>query len=243
MKHSRALVPALLLLAAVLISVTMTAAQEPTSPIANTGDFAAETSAGAVVRAGSGVILQDGGTVTLPVDAIEVQNLMAATVMVGYDPAVLQVAGCQRNPAFDVGLCIPQCTECDRDDDGVLDAVKFAVGSMEPEGLSAAEGSPLNLADITWAVVGEPDLGVTSTLEVEVPTFTDPLAIPISVSAENGQVMVGTACVRVHHIMAVVAHWGQPASGGNEHYDLVPDGIIDVQDVMALAQNWRDAWP
>ncbi len=239
MKRSRALVPALLLLASVMISATMTTAQEPTSPIANTGDSTAETSNGAVVRAGSGVILQDGGTVTLPVDAINVQRLMVATVVVGYDPGVLQVAGYQRNPAFDIGMFN---TQYDRDDDGVPDAVRFAVGSMEPDGLSPAEGAPLNLADITWAVVGRPDVGITIT-PVEVLTFTDPDAIPISVSAENGQVTIGTACVRVHHIMAVIAHWGQPASGGNEHYDLVPDGIIDIQDAVALAQNWRDAWP
>jgi len=169
---------------------------------------------------------------------------MVATVMVGYDPAVLQVAGCQRNLAFDIGLCIPQCTECDRDDDGVLDAVKFNVGSAEPEGLSGTEEVPLNLVDITWAVVGTPDPGTVSTLVVvEIPTFADPLGIPISRSAENGQVTVGIACVTVQHIMAVVAHWGQPASGGNEQYDLVPDGIIDIEDVMALAAHWRDAWP
>jgi hypothetical protein len=237
LKRSYALVPALLLLASVMISVTMTAAQEPTSPIASTGGSAAETSNGAVVRAGSGVILQDGGTITLPVEAIEVQNLGAATVMVGYDPAVLSVAGCQRNPAFDFGLCNSQF---DRDDDGVPDAVRFNVLSLD--WLSSVDEAPLNLADITWALVGRPDVGIAST-PVEVLTFTDPDGIPIGVSVEDGQVTVGTDCVTVQHIMAVVAHWGQPASGGNEHYDLVTDGIIDIQDVLALASHWREAWP
>ena len=237
MKRSHALASALLLLAAVMISATMTTAQEPTSPITNTGDFAAEISNGAVVRAGSGVILQDGGTITLPVETIEVQNLGAATVMVGYDPAVLQVAGCQRNPAFDFGLCNSQF---DGDDDGLPDAVRFNVLSLD--GLSAGQETPLNLVNITWALVGRPDVEIAIT-PVEVLTFTDPDGIPIGVSAENGQVTVGTACVTVQHIMAVVAHWGQPASGGHEHYDLVADGIIDIQDVLVLASHWREAWP
>jgi hypothetical protein len=237
MKPSSRLVVALLMLASVMISAAMTVAQEPTSPITNTGDFVAETSNGAVVRAGCGVIQQAGGTVTLPVEAIEVQNLGAATVVVGYDPAVLQAAGCQRNPAFDFGLCN---LEYDRDDDGVPDAVCFNVLSLD--GLSAGQEPPLNLADITWAVVGQPDAWITST-PVEVSTFTDPDGIPIGVSAENGQITVGTTCVTVQHIMTVVAHWGQPASGGNECYDLVADGIIDIQDVQTLASHWREAWP
>ena len=237
MKRSSRLVLALLLLAVVMISVTMTAAQEPTSPSANTGDVAAETSSGAVVRAGSGMIVPPGGTVMLPVEATGVQDLGAATVMVSYDPGVLSVAGCQRNPAFDLGLCN---TQFDRDEDGVADAVRFNVLSLD--GLSAAEGEPLNLADITWAVVGQPDAWIAST-PAEVSTFTDPEGMPISVSVENGQVTVGTTCVTVQHIMTVVAHWGQPASGGNECYDLVADGIIDVQDVLSLASHWREPWP
>jgi hypothetical protein len=236
LKCSHELVVALLLLVSVMISATMTAAQEPTSPIASTGDLTGATSNGAVVRAGSGVIPQDGGTVTLPVEAIEVQNLGAATVMVGYDPAVLQVAGCQRNPAFDFGLCNSQFDS----DDGVPDAVRFNVLSLD--GLSAVEGTPLNLADITWAVVGQPDVWITST-PVEVTTFTDPDGIPIGVSAENGQITVGTTCVTVQHIMTVVAHWGQPAGGGSECYDLVADGSIDIQDIQAVASHWREAWP
>ena len=192
----------------------------------------------AVVRAGSGSILQIRGTITLPVEAVDVQGLGAATVVVGYDPAVLEVAGCQRNPAFTYGLCN---TQFDRDTDGVPDAVSFNVISLD--GLSAGEGTPLNLADIAWAVAGEPDPGTTSTLTVEVPTFADADAIPIGASAENGQITVGIARVRISDIMAVVANWGQPTSGGNEQCDLVPDGVIDVQDISVLAEHWRGTWP
>ena len=86
-----------------------------------------------VVRAGSGSILQGRGTVTLPVEALGVQGLGAATVVVGYDPAVLTVAGCRPNPEFDLGLCNPQF---DRDEDGKPDAARFNVVSLE--GLSTA---------------------------------------------------------------------------------------------------------
>ena len=113
------------------------------------------------------------------------QGLGAATVVVGYDPAVLEVAGCRPNPEFDLGLCNPQF---DRDEDGEPDAVRFNVVSLE--GLSAADDAPLNLADITWAVVGRPEVGTVSTLEVEVLTFDAWDATPIDVSAENGQVTV-----------------------------------------------------
>jgi hypothetical protein len=201
---------------------------------------------GAVVRAGSGVIQQDGGTVTLPVEAIGVQNLGAATVMVGYDPAVLQVAGCQRNPAFDFGLCNPQF---DRDDDGLPDAVRFNVVSLE--GLSPVDEAPLNLADITWAEVGEPCLEITSTLEVEVLTFSGWDGIPISVSAENGQVTVVTDLVGdldsdgdvdVVDVMMVASRWN--CELGDEcydaYYDLDGDGDIDIVDVMQVATHWGE---
>ena len=234
MKRSHMLVPALLLLASVLISVTMTAAQEPASD-------------GAVVRAGSGAILPPGGTVTLPVEAIGVQNLGAATVMVGYDPAVLSVTGCQCNPAFETWRWCN--TQFDRDEDGEPDAVRFNMLSWD--GLSAGEGVPLNLADITWAVVGEP-CNITSTLEVEVLTFADPLAIPISRSAENGQVMIGTDLagdldcdcdVDVADVMMVAGKWRcqlEEDECYDAHCDLDGDGDIDVVDIMLVVAHWGE---
>jgi hypothetical protein len=205
---------------------------------------------GAVVRAGSGMIQQDGATVTLPVEAIEVQNLGAATVMVGYDPAVLQVDGCQRNPAFDAGMCNPQF---DRDDDGLPDAVRFNVVSLE--GLSPVEEAPLNLADITWAEVREPCLEITSTLEVEVLTFSGWDGIPITVSAENGRVTVVTDLagdldsdgdVDVADVMMVASRWS--CQLGDEcydaYYDFDGDGDIDIADVMHVAVQWgKDCSP
>lgn len=218
------------------IPIALTSGREP--GFFPTGQGAGETFDQAVVRAGSGSILQAGSPITLPVEAGQVQDLGAATVVVGYDPAVLTVAGCRRNPAFNVGLCN---TDFDRNDDGTPDAVHFNLVSLD--GLSAPDGTPLSLVDIGWIVDGSPDPGSAIILEVEVPTFTDTDALPISVSAENGQVMIGIAQVRVPDIMRVAARWGEPAAGGNEQLDLVPDGIIDVQDVSALAEHWRGTWP
>ena len=143
---------------------------------------------GASVRAISGSLQIPGGIVTLPVEAVGVQNLGAATVMVGYDPAVLKVVGCQRNAAFDAGLCNSQF---DRNDDGVPDAVRFNVVSLG--GLNGAEGSPLNFVNITWGGADTLNMGATSVLEVEIQTFTDTDGIPIEASAENGQVTVAIA--------------------------------------------------
>ena len=139
----------------------------------------------ASVRALSGSLQIPGGTVALPVEAVGVQNLGAATVMIGYDPAVLKVIGCQRNAAFDAGLCNSQF---DRDDDGVPDAVRFNVISLG--GLNGSEGSPLNFVNITWGGAETLDTGATSVLEVEIRTFTDTDGIPIEASAENGRVTV-----------------------------------------------------
>lgn len=235
-----ALAPALvLLLVSVAIPVTMSAAREPTFPITSTGDTTGQTSNSAVIRTDSGTILQAGNPITLPVEAVNVQNLAAVTVMVSYDPAVLRVAGCQCNPAFETWT---KCnTQLDDDGDSQPDAVVFNMLSWD--GLSAGEGAPLNLANIAWGVAGTPDPGTVSTLIVEVLTFADPFGIPISRSAENGQITVGITRVTISDIMLVAANWGQPATGGNAQLDLVLDGTIDVQDVSALAGHWRGTWP
>lgn len=230
-----------LVLASVMIPVTVSAPEEPASHATEVTDRANETFDQAVVRAGSGTILQVGSPITLPIEASQVQDLGTARVVVGYDPAVLGVAGFQRNPAFSV--TVPNL-QFDRDEDGVPDAVNFVVVSMD--GLSAGEGTPLKLADIAWTVVGGSDPGITSTLEVDVPEFygiDDSVPFPIGASADNGQVTFGIVRVRIDDIMRVAANWGEPATGGNAQLDLVPDGIIDVQDVSVLAEHWRGTWP
>ncbi len=234
-----ALVPALvLLLVSVAIPVTMSAGRQPPPLITSTGDTTGQTSNSAVVRAGSGTILQASSPITLSVEAAQVQGLGAATVDVIYDSTVLTAAGCQRNPVFNIGLCN---MAYDSNRDGTPDTVKFNV--VSPDGLSAPDGTPLRLADIAWRVSGSPDPGTTITLEVKTWTFTDTDGVQMSVSPENGQIVFGIARVTISDIMLLAAHWGQPASGSNAQLDLVLDGIIDVQDVSALAEHWRGMWP
>lgn len=134
----------------------------------------------ATVVAVSGVIGPARVPITLPVQVASVQRLGAATVQIGYDPALLRVTGCQRNPVFDVGLCN---IALDRDSDGVPDAVLFNVISLN--GVSAA-ASPVALVQITWAAVGTASAEVATTLGVTITTFTDPDAVPLPVTAVDG---------------------------------------------------------
>jgi hypothetical protein len=141
----------------------------------------------AVVRVGSRSLLHrsDRVTITLPVEALAVQNVGAATVEVAYNPAQVENAGCQPNSAFDIRLCN---TALDRDGDGAADAVGFTEISMD--GLSAAGDEPLNLADITWTVDGGLAVGTVITLGLTVSTFTDVDGIPFSIGVQSGRITI-----------------------------------------------------
>jgi len=128
-------------------------------------------------------------------------------VVVGYDPTLLTVAGCRPNPEFDLGLCNPQF---DRDEDGEPDAARFNV--VSPGGLSAPDDVPLNLADITWAVVGRPDAGTVAALEIEVLTFDRWDATPISVTTENGQVTVVAGAAQMV-FLPLIGEWRMENGG------------------------------
>lgn len=140
---------------------------------------------GAVVRSGSGSLPQTGGSIVLPVEVLDVQDLGAATVRVNYDRTVISATGCIRSAAFDVGLC----------NRALPDAVRMALISVD--GLTTTAGVPLNLASITWSLVGEPPPGVTITLQVSVTTFTDEFGLPLPVVAEPGYITV-TAASRIY---------------------------------------------
>lgn len=217
---------ALLLLAAIVISLTTSARVISAAPTDS-----------AVVRAGTVSIPPGESIIALPVEVLNVQNLGAATVVVSYDPAVLAVNDCRRGSAFDYGICN---TEYDQDGGGVSDAVLFNVNALS--GVTATAEIPVTLVDLVWEL-GESEPGVTSTLELEVRTFTDVEGVPISVSPQNGQIAVIAEQVRVDDIMVVAANLGQPAAGALQAYDPVSDGTIDEQDLMAFAEAWRDWWP
>ena len=110
-----------------------------------------------------------------------VQNLGAASVLVGYDPARVKPVACQRGPAFDVGVCN---RNYDRDGDGTADAVLFAVLSLN--GVSVT-GTAVPLANITWQAVAAVEDERVMALTVEVKTFTDTDGRPLAHTARAGR--------------------------------------------------------
>jgi hypothetical protein len=138
----------------------------------------------AVVAAASGALPSGapGPSTVFPITVTSVQKLGAASVLVGYDPAVLKPVACQRGPALDVGVCN---RSYDRDGDGTADAVLFAVLSLN--GVSAT-GTAVPLANITWqAIAAVQDEEVTA-LTVEVRTFTNTDGVPMTYTTQDGQI-------------------------------------------------------
>jgi hypothetical protein len=137
-----------------------------------------------LVAAASGSLTSGapGPSIVFPVTVIDVQKLGAASVLVGYDPASLTPVACQRGMAFDVGVCN---RAYDRNGDGTPDAVLFSVLSLN--GVSTA-GTAAPLVNITWqAIAAVPDERTTA-LTVEVRTFTDTDARPLTYTTQDGQI-------------------------------------------------------
>jgi hypothetical protein len=109
----------------------------------------ASAATGAVVSSADGELPTGGATNPLPVNVSNVQNLGAATVAVGYDPARVVPVLCRRGPAFSSGLCNLQF---DQSGDGVTDVVRFSVISLE--GITVAVTSQLPMVSITWQATG-----------------------------------------------------------------------------------------
>lgn len=137
-----------------------------------------------VVAAANGTLTSGvpGPGVVLPVEVTDVQGLGAATVLVGYDPALIKAVACQRGPRFDVGVCNPNH---DRDADGTPDAVKFAVLSLN--GVSTT-GAPIILANITWQAVVAVETNQVTILAVQVQTFADADGKQLAYTTQNGQI-------------------------------------------------------
>jgi hypothetical protein len=138
----------------------------------------------AVVAAASGSLTSGapGPSAILPITVTGVQNLGAASVLVGYDPASLKPVACQRGPALDVGVCN---RSYDRDGDGTADAVLFAVLSLN--GVSAT-GTAVPLANITWQAIAAVEDAKVTALTVEVRTFTNTDGVPMTYTTQDGQI-------------------------------------------------------
>jgi hypothetical protein len=120
-----------------------------------------------------------GQSVTLALDALgATQGVGAATVDVGFDPAIVSVTGCTADPAsvFDLASCNP---------DFASDTVRFV-------GISAGGVSgDLALADLTFQAVGS--VGDVSPLNVTVQTFADTNGFDILNTDEDGSIDI-TPC-------------------------------------------------
>jgi hypothetical protein len=138
----------------------------------------------AVVAAASGSLTSGapGPSAILPITVTGVQNLGAASVLVGYDPASLKAVGWQRSQAFDVGV---SNLSYDRDGDGTADAVLFAVLSLN--GVSATDMA-VPMANITWQAVAAVENDEVTALTVEVRTFTNTDGVPMEYATQDGQI-------------------------------------------------------
>jgi hypothetical protein len=150
----------------------------------------------ALVEAANGVVLVPGPPVSLPVQARSVSKLGAATVLITYDPSILKATTCQRNTAFDVGLCN---TAHDSNADGIADAVLFNVVSLQ--GVTASD-TPIMLVNISWEAAAGVQAPAATDLRVEVQTFTDTNGSPMAVTAQDGQITLkaGPTPVPMRHV-------------------------------------------
>lgn len=118
-----------------------------------------------------------GESVTVPIVlASEGGEIGAATLEVGYDPAVLKVTGCTADPegAFDSALC-------NADTEGRIRLTAISA--------AGASGQPV-LAEVTFQVVGQS--GDDEELHFMVETLADPTGKPIKVLVEDVSNPVGS---------------------------------------------------
>ena len=138
---------------------------------------------GTLVRIGDGsepkYVVEPSGQVTVSVEVVDAVNLGTATVLVFYDPAVVQAVGCAGPPGdvFDGGYCNLEYA---------LGAVKFTALALE-----GVDGTH-RLYDITFEAVGG---GATQTdLTLTVEHFADPLGNALDVDTAGGEIeIVGEA--------------------------------------------------
>jgi hypothetical protein len=142
-------------------------------------------SGAAQVRAASGAIGSSRQPITLPIETLDVQRLGAVTALIGYDPAVVRATTCRRGSTFDAGLCN---ITFDRNGDGTPDAVLFNVVSLS--GVTAGQVTPVPLVHITWEAIASATGEITTTLTVQVQTFTDSDGVPIAVAEADGRITV-----------------------------------------------------
>jgi hypothetical protein len=169
------------------ILVTLLAALFLIVPLSWGGQLHAEATADPLVRAVDGEVYSLGPATPLSIQAANAVKLGAATVIVGYDPALIKPIACTRNTQFNFFVCN---MAYDRDDDGVADAVAFSVLSLE--GVSAGPAG-VAMANISWQAVANVAEPAATLLRVQVPTFSDSDGRALKVTTQDGTLTVWPA--------------------------------------------------
>lgn len=125
--------------------------------------------------------LVNPGPITVPIEIRNARDVGAATMMVRYDPTLLQVKTCRRGRAFDGGICNPAF---DASGDGTADTVRFNIVALE--GVSTRAGQTLVLLEIAFEALRPGPVGTRIPLSLVVETFTDVDGVPIPVLSNAG---------------------------------------------------------
>ncbi|MFQ5810723.1 MAG: cohesin domain-containing protein, partial [Armatimonadota bacterium] len=137
--------------------------------------------AGTLVRIGDGsepkYVVEPGGQVTVPVEVVDAVNLGAATVLLSYDPAVVQAVGCAGPPGdvFDGGYC---------NLDYALGTVKFTVVALD-----GVDGTH-RLYDITFEAVGGGAVAGQTELTLTAEHFADSQGNALDVDTAGGEIEI-----------------------------------------------------
>jgi len=116
-----------------------------------------------------------GDTIVVTLLGFELPGVGTATVEVNFDPAILELVQCSKDPngVFDLVQCNPDFEE---------GALRFNVTS-----LTGVNGD-ITIAEITFKAIGQN--GETSPVEVIVPTISNVLGAPIEVIIVEGSVAI-----------------------------------------------------
>ena len=141
----------------------------------------ASAGSGTLVRIGDGsepkYVVEPGGQVTAPVEVVDAVNLGAATVLLSYDPAVVQAVGCAGPPSgvFDGGYCNLEYA---------LGVVKFNVVALD-----GVDGTH-RLYDVTFEAVGGGAGATVTDLTLTVEHFADPQGNDLDVDTAGGEIEI-----------------------------------------------------
>jgi len=185
------------------------------------GDASADS--GTLVRIGDGsepkYVVEPGNQVTVPVEVVDAVNLGAATVLLSYDPAVVQAIGCAGPPGdvFDGGYC---------NLDYALGAVKFTAIALD-----GADGTH-RLYDITFEAVGGGTGAGQTDLTLTVEHFADPQGNDLDVDTAGGEIEIVGEPVPVDAVVRV-------GDETQSDFTLIPGNTIVISVTTSITGTHR----